>query len=265
MFPENKGKCLTATIYVRKKCMNYQIYKLSVKEYISVSACAAGITVGIAILFYESAWACLIFPIVFSVLRKRTIGNRRQIRFQTLSVQFLDAMRAVSTALLGGYSMENAWKEAQNEIALVHGEESYMYRELEEINRSVSLRVPLENLLDEFGQRSGVEDIQNFSEVFSFAKRSGGDFVKMIETTTEHMRQKQDTERDISVAVASRKLEQNVMNVMPMFMLAYMKISSGDYLDVLYGNTFGVLFMTGCLALYFIAMIIAEKILSIRV
>ena len=216
-------------------------------------------------MFYESLWACLLFPVISAVLWIRTLREKKQKRLQQLSVQFLDAMRAVSASLLGGYSMENAWKEAQKEVGKLHGTGSYMHLELEEINRSVALSVPIEKLLADFGARSGVEDIQSFAEVFSFAKRSGGNFVKMIETTTEHMRLKQETEQEIAVAVASRKLEQKVMNVVPMFILAYLRLSSGDYLDVLYGNAFGIVFMTGCLMVYLLAIIISEKILSIRV
>lgn len=245
--------------------MDYQKYTLSVKEKAFVLICGAGITGCIALLFYESLWACLLFPVISAVLWRRTLREKKQKRQQQLSVQFLDAMRAVSASLLSGYSMENAWREAQKEVGLLHGSDAYMSNELAEINRSVALSVPIEKLLAEFGVRSGVEDIQSFAEVFSFAKRSGGDFVKMIETTTEHMRLKQETEQEIAVAVASRKLEQKVMNVVPMFILAYLRLSSGDYLDVLYGNAFGIIFMTGCLMVYWLAIVISEKILSIRV
>jgi tight adherence protein B len=199
------------------------------------------------------------------LLWKRRVKVGKAKRLEALSTQFLDAMRAVSAALLGGYSMENALKEAQREIVLLHGKASNMYRELEEMNQSVQLCVPIEKLFAEFGARSGVEEISNFAEVFAFAKRSGGDLVKIIETTTEHMRLKKETEQEIMVAVASRKLEQKIMNVVPLFILAYLRISSGDYLDVMYGNPFGVLVMTGCLLAYAASVFLSEKLLAIHV
>ena len=150
--------------------MDYQKYTLSVKEKAFVLICGAGITGCIALLFYESLWACLLFPVISAVLWRRTLREKKQKRQQQLSVQFLDAMRAVSASLLSGYSMENAWREAQKEVGLLHGSDAYMSNELAEINRSVALSVPIEKLLAEFGVRSGVEDIQSFAEVFSFAK-----------------------------------------------------------------------------------------------
>jgi tight adherence protein B len=245
--------------------MDYRVYRLSAKETALVVLEAAGITGCIAILFYESLWAAALFPVVLILLWKRRVKEGKAKRLEELSGQFLDAMRAVSAALLGGYSMENALKEAQKEIGLLHGKKSNMYRELEEMNQSVQLCVPIEKLFADFGVRSGVEEISNFAEVFAFAKRSGGDLVKIIETTTEHMRLKKETEQEIMVAVASRKLEQKIMNVVPLFILAYLRISSGDYLDIMYGNPFGVLVMTGCLLAYAASVFLSERLLAIYV
>lgn len=36
--------------------------------------------------------------------------------------------------------------------------------------------VPLEQLLEDFAERSRIEDIEQFTGIFSYAKRSGGDF-----------------------------------------------------------------------------------------
>jgi tight adherence protein B len=104
----------------------------------------------------------------------------------------------------------------------------------------------------------------SFSEVFAFAKRSGGNFVTIIEGTTEHMRAKYETEREIQVLVASRKMEQKIMNVIPMLILAYLKVTSMDFLDILYGNAAGAIFMTGCLLAYGGAILLAERILRIK-
>ncbi|MCI5857834.1 MAG: hypothetical protein MR016_10815 [Agathobacter sp.] len=244
--------------------MDYRKYTLSARDFVVIMGKAAGITGCVAWLFYESLWAVILFPLAAVILaksRKREQQQKRQIRLET---EFLDALRAVSASLCGGYSMENAWKEAQKEIRMLHGDNCDMYRELAEINRSVTLSVPLEKLLAEFGARSGAEDIESFAEVFAFAKRSGGNFLQMIETTTEHIRIRQETSREIAVAVASRELEQKVMNVIPMFILAYLRIGMGDYLDPLYHNAFGVVFMTVCLAVYAFAVFLSGRIMAIR-
>ena len=122
----------------------------------------------------------------------------------------------------------------------------------------------LDMLLDQFADRTGNADIMSFAEVFAFAKRSGGNFASIIEETSEHMRARHDTEREIQVLIASRKLEQRVMNLIPIFILAYLKLTSGEFLSPLYGNAFGVCFMTGCLALYGVTILLADRILDIQ-
>ena len=119
------------------------------------------------------------------------------------------------------------------------------------MNQAVLFHIPLEQTLQDFARRSGVEDILSFSEVFLFAKRQGANFVQIIENTTYHMKDKQETEEEIQILAASKKLEQKIMNVIPVL--------------ILYGNWFGILFMTGCLAAYGAALVLSDRILDIRV
>ena len=186
------------------------------------------------------------------------------VRQNELATQFLDALRTVSASLLAGYSMENAWREASVEVENLYGKDAILLRELEEINRAVALNMPIEKLLDQFADRTGNADIMSFAEVFSVGKRSGGNFASIIEETSEHIRERHDTEREIQLLIASRKLEQRVMNVVPIFILAYLKLTSGEFLSPLYGNLFGIIFMTGCLLAYGMTILLADRILNIQ-
>ena len=245
--------------------MNYNEYQLTVLDNLKCLPASLAISGMVSFLFYDSLWGMVVFPAIMIFLRKSIRNNVIATRKEKLSQQILDGLRAISTALLAGYSVENAWKEAQNEIGLLYGEDNYMYMELEEMNRCVEMNVPLELRMNDFAYRSGVEDIESFAEIFSFAKRSGGDFVHIIDSTTNRMCEKYETRREIEVLIASKKLEQKVMNVIPLGILAYLKLTSMDYLSVLYGNLFGVFFMTVCLILYGFAMVLSEKVLEIQV
>lgn len=50
----------------------------------------------------------------------------------------------------------------------------------------------------------------------------------IIDATSRHMRVRHETEREIQVQIASRKMEQKVMNVIPLFILLYLKVTSMD-------------------------------------
>lgn len=245
--------------------MNYNEYYMNLLDKLKCILIATAVGGVISFLFYDSLWGLALMPAFYIFFKRSTIKKKIELQKQQLSQQFLDGLRAISTALLAGYSVENAWKEAQNEIGMLHGENNYMYLELDEMNRSVEMNVPLELRLNEFAERSGVEDIASFAEIFSFAKRSGGDFVHIIDSTTNRMCEKYETRREIEVLIASKKLEQKVMNMVPIGILLYLKITSMDYLGVLYGNPLGMVFMTVCLLVYGGAMLLSEKVLDIQV
>ena len=160
--------------------MDYRFYRLCMQEKVVCLAKAAGFSVVIAYLFYQHWMGLILTPILYILIRKRTIRERQAARQEQIATQFLDALRTVSASLLAGYSMENAWREAAREVENLYGKDAILLRELEEINRAVALNIPIEKLLDQFADRSGNADIMSFAEVFAFAKRSGGNFAAFI-------------------------------------------------------------------------------------
>lgn len=244
--------------------MDYRSYRLTFKEHGKCLAGAVLLTAVIAYLFYDSAWGFLIFPAVYVILRKRGSAQGSARVQAQIGKEFLDVLRTVSSALLAGLSMENAWREAAREIEGLYGDNSIMGRELIRINGKVGMNIPLEQQLEDLAMRSGNADIASFAEVFAFAKRSGGNLVTIMEGTANHIRARFETEREIQVMVASKLLEQKIMNVVPLLILAYLKVTSIGFLDILYRNVAGVLFMSGCLLAYGGAILLSERMLRIE-
>lgn len=83
-----------------------------------------------------------------------------------LAREFMDTLRSISAALLAGFSIENAWKEAEKEMLALYGKKSYMYQEVKEMNCSISLNQPLEALLADFSARSEIWILQVFRKFF---------------------------------------------------------------------------------------------------
>ena len=206
----------------------------------------------------------LYVPISRICIRYRSKKQEEQ-RKRKLRKEFQECMELVAGNLLAGYALENAFAEAEKELTELLGEESSMKKELIKINRKIQMNQPIEKVFAEFARQSGVEEIQQFSEVMIFAKRSGGNFVKIIQETARNIGDKIMVEEEIETMIAARKLEQKVMNLVPLFMLAYLDIVSGGYLDVLYGNVGGALLMTVCLAVYGVALLLAERMSHIEV
>ena len=117
----------------------------------------------------------------------------------------------------------------------------------------------------DFAGRSGLEDVRSFCEVFVFAKRSGGDFIQIIRMTASRISEKSELMEAIQTEISGKRMEQKIMNLMPLFILLYVDLTFGGYLDGLYHNTFGIMVMTVCLMLYLAAYLLSEKIMSIEV
>lgn len=245
--------------------MDYRQYVLKKNEIRKVLFLSMAVTMTIAFLFYRSLWGIIFFPIVFIFLYKREkkLGHER--RSQKLLEEFISGIRVLDTSLQAGISMENAWREVQKELKIMYGEDSYFFQEVREINHSVSLNVPVEKMVLDFGYRSGLEDIITFGELFAYGKRSGGNWRRIIQEVSQHIQDKYDARKEIEVMVASKKLEQQVMNVIPLGILLFLQVSSWDYMSVLYYNPTGIVCMSVCLAGYGGAIILSEKILQIQV
>ena len=140
-----------------------------------------------------------------------------------------------------------------------------MVQELEGIVCKMKLNDSLEALLLDFGKRSHQEDIENFSEIFSVARRSGGDLKRIIQNTAENISQKAGVQEEIEVSLAAKKKEQQVMSLIPLLILLYVDVTSPEFLDGLYHNTFGVGVMTVCLTIYALAFFWGRRIVQIEV
>lgn len=245
-----------------KKQTEYGTYRLSILEEVRCILIGLVLSVVIAWLIYESVWGMSFVVFAYPLYRKRYRESKCLQRKKELLLQFKDAMQSVSLALVAGYSMENAWREAEREMRVLHGECADITLELQQMNQGVAMNRAIEGMIYEFALRSESEDIICFAEVFRFAKRSGGDFEKILRNTISRISEKIEMEQEIQTVIAGKKMEQKVMNIVPVFLLVYLRLTSADFLAPLYGNPFGVSVMTLALVGYMMAFLLGAKILD---
>lgn len=244
---------------------DYDRYHYSVPEKMGCLFKSAAITGVFAYMFYRSWIGFLALPAVVFLEWKR--GSKRKIRLrkERLSIQFKDTIEAAMSGMQAGYSVENAFLEAEKEICSLYGSSSEMAEELAFIRKGLKNKIPLEQMLVSLGQRSHVDEIRDFTEVFSIAKRMGGNMKEIISRTAELTRQRLEVEREIATTLAAQKYEQKVMSLIPFLLFGYLSLSSRGFFDILYHNAAGVLFMTAALLLYLASWMLSERIMDIRV
>ena len=226
---------------------------------------ALGITVVTVWLYYRSLWlTLLLLPLFiwhFRMMEEECV-RKKEMEFQ---VQFKEAIQAVSAALNTGYSVENAFREAQKELKLIYPETARISKELLFIIRQLRIHVPMEQILEELGMRVQIEDVRNFVTVFAAAKKNGGNMIAIIQDTVRQIGDKIDVKREIDTILAAIRYEFRVMSAIPYAIIGYMSFSFPEFMDSLYGNIFGIGVMTVCLGIYMGAYYLGVRMIRIEV
>ena len=214
----------------------------------------------LAFFFYRSVWALLpMLPVGWLYLR-RSRYHRRCRKNRELLGQFKECLLAVAASMRAGYAVENAFVDSITDMRSMFGEGCVMERELKQLRQGLGNNVPLETLLVEMGQRSDLEEIREFAEVFAIAKRNGGSIPVMIDAACGSISRRLAVEEEMETLLSARKLEQRVMNAMPFMIVWYVEVSNPGYFDMLYGNLTGAALMSICMGVYLAAYALSEKI-----
>lgn len=245
--------------------MEYGTYRMNVREKVVCLIGYLALDGMIAFLFFRSYIAFLLLlpgAAFFWKERRKSLMERRRRRMQE---EFLTGMQLVSTSLQAGYAIENAFREALQELKKIYEEDAFIIREFQYIVSQISLNRTIEDLLMDLGRRCHVKDIQDFAEIFRTAKRTGGDLMAIIRNTVSSISQKQETMREIETCLSGKRMEQNMMSVIPLFILGYVDITSPGFLDVMYHNITGIIIMTICFGMYLSAYLWGRTIMQIEV
>ena len=89
--------------------------------------------------------------------------------------------------------------------------------------------------------------------------------IAIIRSAITRMTEKVEMEQDMQTTIAAKKLEFQIMTVIPIGILLYMKVGFPEFLDVLYGNVTGVLLMSVCLIVYIVTYVLGRQIVEIEV
>lgn len=240
-------------------------YRLSKKEnikYIAFGLVCLGV---ISYLFYRSIIAFIILSPSIILYMKFIRKELMRKRMENLSYQFKDAIISISASLSTGYSFENSIKECYREMSLLYGEDSLICIEIKNMIRQIGLNIRIENIFEDFARKTGLEDIEIFSSILQIAKKGGGDLMGIIKNTSSAISEKSEVKREIKSVISSKKYEQRIMNLIPLFIILYVDFASPGLIAKLYGNFMGIIVMTGCLLLYGFSFFLSVRITRIEV
>jgi tight adherence protein B len=264
------------------RALNYGAYHMAAAE--KVVAFLAGFAIGAAMgyLFYggigrdasgRPTALTYVLDAVFSggagalagraaiPFRRRALLRRRAL---ALSRQFRDMLDTLNTSLGAGKNVRDSFAAAYGDLSEQYGEDAYILSELKLIMRGVDNNFDIEDLLEDFGRRSGNGDIISFASVFRACGRRGGDIRESVRTTHEILTDKLEIREEIDTAVTSGKAEQTAMMFMPAALIFVVKAMSPEFASN-FTSVAGIASTTAAVVLFVIAYFVGRAVLNIKI
>ena len=138
-------------------------------------------------------------------------------------------MESLNSSLGAGKNIPDSFASVYEDLAVQYDKESYIIKEMEVILSGMKNNIDIEELLSDLGERSGLEDISSFSEVFRISYRRGGNIKDVIRNTYDIISDKMEIEDEIETVVSGSKQEQNTMIIMPVALVGVIKLSSPEF------------------------------------
>lgn len=219
----------------------------------------------ITYLFYHSIWIAILFlPLLIPYIKKWE--EQQEIKMKSsFEIQFKDYLQALASALSAGYALENAMREARVDLSQQYESSTRIMRDTAKMERLLEMNMSVEQAWIEWSEATEVEVLHQFITVFVVAKKSGGDSVAIIKKSIANLCERLEVENDIQVLLTAKRYEFQIMSVVPIGIIFYMKLSFADFMSVLYGNLFGYCLMSICLAVYVGAFVWGMRIMEIEV
>ncbi len=244
----------------------YDNYIMDKKEKIIYTVLAALSLSILAYIFYHSITiSCIVSPLAlfYPEIRKKDIIAKRK---KKLNLQFKEALLSLSSSLYAGKSLEAAFKQVLKDLELLFPDpQTDIIREFTQMVKRIDMNENLEDVLNDFAYRSGLEDIENFASVIVISKRNGGNLIEVVKNTTNIIGDKLQIKQEIDTILAQRRFDQKVLNIMPVTMILLLTWSTGDYMKPVFNTLGGRVVMTGAVLLLVIALYISKRIIDIEV
>lgn len=261
--------------------LNYRVYNMKPVEKILtfLIAFVAGAFVGY--LFYGGigkdefgqpttlTWILnILIPVIvgtvagrlFVPMRVKSIIAKRR---NELNHQFRDMLEALTTSLGAGKNVNDSFFAVYEDMKVQYDSDAYILKELEVIISGIHNNVAIEDVLQDFGNRSDIDDVKSFANVFKISYRKGGNIKDIIRNTHSILSDKMEIAEDIETLVTSNKMEQNIMIIMPIALIGVIKMMSPEFAANFVTPT-GIISTTVSIVIFVVAYFIGKAVLDIK-
>lgn len=265
---------------LNNKMLDYKVYKMTWMEkslYVLIAFMVGG-AAGLIFyggLFKEDGYAttktmisniivfCMVGILTVKIFLPIQMENLRRKRQNKLKQQFQDMLESLSTSFIAGSNVMDSFMNAYRDTKLQYGAEALIVKELEEILEGINNNISIEEMMSSFGNRSGVEDIRNFANVFETCYRKGGNLKDVIRRTHSIISEKMAITDEIETKLTSNKTQQKVMNLMPILLIAMLRFTNETFAEN-FAKPTGIISITIAIGMFLFAYFWGRKIVDIK-
>jgi len=243
------------------KAEDYRFCRMTWVNYLQAIAIGTVIGGGITFVFFGDI-RIVILVSVLSIIpavyywKKHLIAQRKK----NLLYQFKDWLASLATSFSAGNNTINSFRNSEKEMKELYGESADIVKEIHILLKGVDNNIPMEDMLLNFAERSGLEDIETFADVFSISNRKSNQFHKVIGRTRDVITKKIDMERRIDGLLQPGRQVLYTMVVMPVVMV--LVLNSSGIVSISENTKENVLIKLGALAIFGIAFLWGRYLLN---
>lgn len=260
---KKKNEAAELKTYIFPDSKIYFEYEMSVAEKILMFILGFAIGVVVGFVFYDLWFVSVILGIIVGVAlipirRKQRIDKQ----INTLKKQFKALLESISTSIGAGRNMVDSFMNALTDLREQFSPEAYIVKETENIISGLNNNINIEDLLRDMADRSGIDDIQTFADVFDTCYRKGGDMKEVIGSTYKIINDKMEIEMEIQTMITSAKSELSMMCCMPVVFVFVLNGMGSNITGR--GTMSGYIATTVALAIFVGAYFIGRKIMAVK-
>jgi tight adherence protein B len=260
--------------------LNYKVYYMSVSE--KIFSFLAFLVLGgiVGLIFYGNlfmsdgeptgatyisnivvfAVAGLIANKIFApVLEKSKCDKRKAV----LAKQFREFLSSLNSSISSGSNIAMAIRTAHEDMVSQFGADAYIAQEVQEMRTGMDNNISIYVTLRNFAERSGIEDVADFANVFEICFQKGGDMQKVVRNSYDMMGNKMIIQEEIQTMMTSNRTQQSVMSVVPIAIIAFLRLSSSSFAES-FASATGVLTMTVAIGIFVGSFLYGRKIIDIK-
>lgn len=241
---------------------DYHIYHMTILD--RLKGALGGMAMGVAVgyVFFSNWYVAALLAVIVAVKAQKPYREYlRKKRLKKLLLEFKDLLEALTASYSSGQTTTRAFLDAQKEMSDLFGEGADIVQELTVINVGLQHNYNIEDLLFNFAQRSGLEDVESFANVFEVCNRKGGNLKQIVGETRSVINDKIEIEMEIQTMVAASRNDLNIMMVLPFIIMLAMR-GLGDNMT---GNSLiNVIVKLVVLGIFAAAYMLGIKIVEIK-